>query len=94
MVTTFTSLAYEDRLQAELTKRAQQAEDAWGAEIEKGTSFLEIQASCTPGYFNDEGKVGESEGWLGGFYPEGSEAFFALLRAWRASGKLDGLELS
>ena len=73
---------------------SQEAEDAWCAEIAKGNSFLEIQASCTPGYFNDEGKVGESEGWLAGFYPEGSEAFFALLRAWRANGKLDGLELS
>ena len=73
---------------------SQKAEDAWGAAIEKGSSFLEIQATCTPGYFNDEGKVGETEGWLAGFYPEGSEAFFALLRAWRASGKLEGLELS
>ncbi len=73
---------------------SQHAEDAWGAEIDKGSSFLEIQANCTPGYFNDEGKVGESQGWLAGFYPEGSEAFFALLRDWRASGKLDGLELS
>ena len=73
---------------------SQKAEDAWGAEIDKGSSFLEIQATCTPGYFNDEGKVGETEGWLAGFYPEGSEAFFALLRAWRASGKLEGLELS
>ena len=73
---------------------SQQAEDAWCAEIDKGSSFLEIQANCTPGYFNDEGKIGESEGWLAGFYPEGSEAFFALLRDWRASGKLDGLELS
>ena len=73
---------------------SQKAEDAWGAAIEKGSSFLEIQSTCTPGYFNDEGKVGETEGWLAGFYPEGSEAFFALLRAWRASGKLEGLELS
>ncbi len=73
---------------------SQRAESAWGAEIDKGSSFLELQASCTPGYFNDEGKVGESEGWLAGFYPDGSEAFFALLRDWRASGKLEGLELS
>ena len=73
---------------------SQRAEDAWGAEIARGSSFLEIQSTCTPGYFNDEGKVGESEGWLAGFYPEGSEAFFALLRDWRANGKLEGLELS
>ncbi len=72
----------------------QQAEDAWGAKIDEGSSFLEIQANCTPGYFNDEGKVGETQGWLAGFYPEGSEAFFARLREWRAKGELEGLELS
>jgi cyclohexanone monooxygenase len=72
----------------------QQAEDAWCAEIDKGSPFLQIQASCTPGYFNDEGKVGETEGWLAGFYPEGSEALFAHFHEWRAEGKLEGLELS
>ncbi len=73
---------------------AQHAEDAWGAEIDKGNGFLQIQASCTPGYFNDEGKLGESQGWLAGFYPEGTEALFAHFRDWRADGKLEGLELS
>ena len=73
---------------------SQAAEDAWCAKIAEGSSFLELQASCTPGYFNDEGKVGETEGWLAGFYPEGSEAFFECLRDWRASGELEGLELS
>ncbi len=73
---------------------SQAAEDAWCAEIDRGSPFAELQASCTPGYFNDEGKVGESEGWLAGFYPEGSEAFFALLREWRATEKLGGLEIS
>ncbi|MCR9093110.1 MAG: NAD(P)/FAD-dependent oxidoreductase [bacterium] len=79
---------------ATTVETTQQAENAWCAEIGKGNSFLEIQANCTPGYFNDEGKVGESEGWLAGFYPEGFEAFFALLRDWRAKGQLEGLELS
>jgi cyclohexanone monooxygenase len=79
---------------AKAVEPSQDAEKVWGAEIDKGSSFLEIQANCTPGYFNDEGEVGESEGWLAGFYPEGSEAFFAYLRGWRASGGLDGLELS
>ena len=61
--------------------------------VDQGSSFLQIQSSCTPGYFNDEGKVGETQGWLAGFYPEGSEAFFALIRDWRAQGALEGLEL-
>ena len=79
---------------ATTVETSQQAEDAWCATIDRGSSFLKMQATCTPGYFNDEGKVGESEGWLAGFYPDGSEAFFALLREWRAIGKLDGLELA
>ena len=81
---------------ATTVETSQQAEDAWCSLIDQGSSFVEMQASCTPGYFNDEGKVGAggSEGWQAGFYPEGSEAFFAVLREWRANGKLEGLELS
>ncbi len=79
---------------ATTVETSQQAEDAWCAEIAKGSPFLEIQASCTPSYFNDEGKVGESEGWLAGFYPEGFEAMFEHFRSWRAEGKLEGLEVS
>lgn len=79
---------------ATTVETTQEAEDAWCAEIDKGNDFLSMQASCTPGYFNDEGKVGETEGWLAGFYPEGFEAFFVLLRAWRASGELEGLEVA
>ena len=72
----------------------QRAEDAWGATIDRGGTFSQLQQGCTPGYFNDEGKVGETDGWLSGFYPDGSEAFFERLRTWRASGELEGLELS
>ncbi|MEM7413099.1 MAG: NAD(P)/FAD-dependent oxidoreductase [Myxococcota bacterium] len=72
----------------------QEAEDAWGALIDKGGTFQQLQANCTPGYFNDEGKVGKkSQGWQAGFYPHGSEAFFKRLRKWRTQGELDGLEL-
>ncbi len=72
---------------------SQAAEEGWCAKIAEGSPFLELQASCTPGYFNDEGQAGETEGWLAGFYPEGSEAFFERIRAWRAEGGLEGLEL-
>jgi cyclohexanone monooxygenase len=52
--------------------------------------FLE---SCTPGYYNNEGKPGERSG-QNGFYGGGSEEYFRLLREWRAGGDLPGLELS
>jgi cyclohexanone monooxygenase len=54
-----------------------------------GQKFLE---ECTPGYYNNEGKPGERSG-QNGFYGGGSEAFFKLLREWRAAGALEGLEL-
>jgi cyclohexanone monooxygenase len=52
-------------------------------------NFLE---DCTPGYYNNEGKPGERSG-QNGFYGGGSEAFFKILRDWRAAGALEGLEL-
>jgi cyclohexanone monooxygenase len=52
--------------------------------------FLE---NCTPGYYNNEGKPGERSG-QNGFYGGGSEDFFRILREWRASGELSGLELT
>jgi cyclohexanone monooxygenase len=54
-----------------------------------GLEFLE---SCTPGYYNNEGKPGERSG-QNGFYGGGSPAFFKILEDWRAEGGLDGLEV-
>jgi cyclohexanone monooxygenase len=51
--------------------------------------FLE---SCTPGYYNNEGKPAERSG-QNGFYGGGSVEFFRILRDWRAAGELKGLEL-
>jgi len=50
--------------------------------------------SCTPGYYNNEGKPDEGPGWFGGSYGGGAQGFFALLRAWRAQGGLEGLDLA
>ena len=69
------------------------AEAAWVGEIRRlainNVAFFE---ECTPGYYNNEGKPGERSG-QNGFYGGGSEAFFKLLREWRAAGTLAGLEL-
>jgi len=50
--------------------------------------------ACTPGYYNNEGHVGEGTGLLASAYGGGSEAFFKIIRTWREAGDLDGLELS
>jgi cyclohexanone monooxygenase len=53
-----------------------------------GTAFLE---SCTPGYYNNEGKASE-RGAQNGFYGGGSIEFIKILEAWREDGTLKGLE--
>jgi cation diffusion facilitator CzcD-associated flavoprotein CzcO len=73
---------------------SQQAEDDWVRQVvelsQMNVAFLE---SCTPGYYNNEGRPAERsarDGWYGG----GSPAFIRMLEEWRARGDLAGLELS
>ena len=54
-----------------------------------GRDFLE---SCTPGYYNNEGKLSERAA-QNGFFGGGSIEFFRILREWREQGGLAGLEL-
>ena len=62
-------------------------------ELRMDNSAFEL--SCTPGYYNNEGRGGAKDngGFLGDFYSPGFYAFDELLEAWRAKGDLDGLEL-
>jgi cyclohexanone monooxygenase len=69
------------------------AEAEWVGTIHASSFGREgFQHECTPGYYNNEGKPGEGPGWFGGNYASGAQAFFALLRAWREEGTLQGLE--
>jgi hypothetical protein len=54
-------------------------------------SFL---ADCTPGYYNNEGHLGDQEFPLGSGYHQGATAYFRYIRDWRASGEFAGLEFS
>jgi cyclohexanone monooxygenase len=72
-----------------------EAEAGWVRTIlESGQWNEEFGRSCTPGYYNNEGKPGEGPGWFGGSFGGGAIAFFELLREWRGRGDLAGLELS
>ena len=71
-----------------------EAEADWVATIRASDmSRADFQAECTPGYYNNEGRPGEGPGWFGGNYGGGAQAFFTLLRDWRAAGTMDGLDL-
>ena len=73
---------------------AEDAEAEWVQTIvdlaQNNRAFLE---SCTPGYYNNEGKPGD-RGARNGFFGGGSIGFIKLLEAWRAQGELTGLELT
>jgi cyclohexanone monooxygenase len=72
----------------------QAAEEAWVQTIIDlsimRAAFLE---ECTPGYYNNEGKVAQMNA-RNGSYGAGPVAFVKVLEDWRAEGGLKGLELS
>jgi cyclohexanone monooxygenase len=78
---------------ARTVEAGQTAEDAWVETILQlsrfGRDYLE---ACTPGYYNNEGKLSDLSA-QNGPYGAGPEAFFKLMREWRAAGNLEGLEL-
>ena len=40
-------------------------------------------AACTPGYYNNEGKLGNPNGFFAGTYGAGPIKFFQILEEWR-----------
>ncbi len=73
-----------------------EAQEGWGNTIsELAIDNSAFELSCTPGYYNNEGRGGaEGNGaFLGDFYSPGFYAFGDLLAQWRAKGDLEGLVL-
>jgi cation diffusion facilitator CzcD-associated flavoprotein CzcO len=71
-----------------------QGEDAYVQEVRSlarmGQRFYN---ECTPGYYNSEGASGNRSGFFSDMYGAGPLKFFDLLSAWRADGRLEGLDL-
>ena len=69
------------------------AQAAWVDLLEKGGRSFGNDPTCTPGYYNNEGKTDDTTGrrnFLG--YPDGPVAYFNYIAEWRASGDFTGLE--
>ena len=76
-----------------LIEASEQAEANWVQTIiEKARLTAEFQSQCTPGYYNNEGHVNVNP--QNNTYGGGPIEFFALMKQWRAKGKLEGLEVS
>ncbi len=73
---------------------SQEAEDAWVETVIEMAQFnLDFLESCTPGYYNNEGKP-SARGIKNGPYGGGSVQFFNLIADWRAKGDLPGMDLT
>jgi len=71
-----------------------EAEKKWVETIVSLSKLREpFLKECTPGYYNNEGMAANERTAKGATYGAGSPAFFKLLRDWRATGNMEGLEL-
>jgi cyclohexanone monooxygenase len=76
----------------ETIEPTEQAEAEWVDMIVKlGESRREFIESCTPGYYNNEGRISEAAG-RSSVYGNGPIEFINLLKEWREKGGLSGLE--
>jgi cyclohexanone monooxygenase len=80
--------------QVRVIEASQEAEEAWVQTIiDLAIMRQKFLEECTPGYYNNEGKV-QAMSARNGSYGAGPVAFTQVLEAWRAEGELKGLELS
>ena len=72
---------------------SKEAEESWiKTIIEKARLTASFQENCTPGYYNNEGKINQTP--QNNTYGGGPIEFFSLMKKWRSKGKLEGLELN
>ena len=70
---------------------SKEAEDEWVDEIIAVSRFAsDFQESCTPGYYNNEGKP-NPKSVQNGPYGKGSRPYFRITAAWREEGNMSGI---
>ena len=70
---------------------SKESEDKWVEEIIAVSRFAsDFQESCTPGYYNNEGKP-NPKSVQNGPYGKGSRPYFRIIAAWREEGNMTGI---
>jgi hypothetical protein len=73
---------------------SEEAEAEWVTDLlERAEGRKEFAETCTPGYYNNEGRPNRKTR-QGFFYMGGPTEFVEILEAWRADGTLKGMEQS
>jgi len=87
-------VAQASERQARVVEASEEAEAKWVQTIiDLSIMRQKFLEECTPGYYNNEGKVAAMNA-RNGSYGAGPVAFVKVLEDWRAEGTLQGLELS
>ncbi|MEM6999234.1 MAG: NAD(P)/FAD-dependent oxidoreductase [Pseudomonadota bacterium] len=69
-----------------------EGEQGWLDEVKRTAKFGErFRSECTPGYYNNEGRLSNPNGFFTSGYGGGPIKFFRILEDWRANGKFDGV---
>lgn len=80
--------------QARTVELTEEAEADWvNTIVEKAMLRADFFEDCTPGYYNNEGKLSQRVK-QDTSYGAGSNAYFEIIEDWRKSGDLEGLDLS
>jgi cyclohexanone monooxygenase len=72
---------------------SQEAQDAWVHTVrELAIDNSAFELSCTPGYYNNEGREPGPAARLNVGHPAGATAYFRYIDAWRSTGEFEGLQ--
>ena len=81
-----------EQRQAQVIEPTAEAEAEWVQTVRDTPNAGErFYMECTPGYYNGEGRQG-GLGLFSGLYGAGPVVFFDLVRDWRGSGGMKGLQ--
>ena len=73
---------------------SEEAEEEWVETVVRmGDRTIEFSETCTPGYYNNEGRPSRKTRQSGFFFGEQPTEFTEILEAWRAEGSMKGMEL-
>lgn len=80
---------------AKMIEASKQAVEEYVAEVSPlAFSMNKFWVECTPSYFNGEGTPDDPNGFFANVHPAGTVGFYEMLRHWRETADLNGLELS
>ncbi len=77
---------------ASVVEATHDAETAWVARLEAGGRSFGGDPTCTPGYYNNEGRTRDQRGLRNSMgFPDGPVAYFDYIDEWRTSGRFEGV---